>query len=1454
MPSSLRQKNAPTGGDYSTGGQSTLGTSDVPWKDVQTVDLTVKRNVVIEGDLKVVGDATEVTVDKLSVEEPMIKVAKINTGAGTSSADIGLYGVEDTDGTPKYHGFVRDADDATWKLFEGNQEAPADTTVNFSGSGSSDGTLQAKVNLPAAGDLKIAGTVVGADAAELNVLDGAIAGSAVASKALVVDASKDISGIATLTAQTLSAGNITLNGNDISVAGGSPAFSSIDVNGGEIDGTPIGANSASTGAFSTLTASGATTLNSSVTLGLSQTDDINVTGKIASHILVKTDGTYDLGASNARVRHVYSDQITASTINGFSAGGPIDFKNENLTNVDIDSGAIDGTIIGAASAAAANVTNLDVSGTAQVDGDLTLSGGDGALTFDADLSSIKIPDNKPAALVVEQANDAYLTFVTTDTAEKIVTNKTLDASAGITLAAGEIQNADIATNTIALDKLVVADQAKILIGPNGGGSLAQQTIGGDATLAADGTLTIGSDKITYDKMQDVVGNNKLLGAVTAGTVVETEVKTAMISDDQVTYAKIQNVATANRLLGSTTAGGAVSELQVQEAMIADDQVTNDKLANITRGSIKVGGASNAPTDLNAKADGQILVGDGTDINSVAVSGDVTLANDGEIIIGNDKVDNNKLANITIGSVKVGGASNAPTDLDLSAEASILVGQGASTALQARTLSGDVLMSKTGAVTIQSDVVSYDKIQDITTDQRLLGRDSVSDGTVTEVQVQTDMIANDAVTAEKLAHTNVTAASYGSATAIPTFTVDAQGRLTAAQDVSISIPHTQVSDFDDGVQVNRLDQMAAPTAAVSLNSQKITNLATPTANGDAASKSYVDTVAQGLKVHDNVKLATTENGALATAFASGQSIDGVTLATSDRILIKNQTDASENGIYVVAAAGAPSRASDMDAASEFAGSFVFVTHGTDNADCSFVCTVEPDNFSLGTTDVTWAQFASAGQITASTGLSKSGNSLSITPLTASRALVSDGSGNLSASVVTSDEISYLDGVTSAIQTQIDSKQDTLTGAATTIASDNLTVHRALISDSTGKVEVSDITKIELGYLDGANSNIQSQINGKQASSDDLSNLSACQTGASNALSLLTQAEVEILDGATVSTTELNFVKDVSSAIQTQLDAKHPTIDSSARLNANLIASGTVDNTEFGYLNGVSSAIQTQLDNKQGLNANLTALNSCQTGAAAALALLTSSEVEILDGATISTAELNHLGSVSSGIQSQLDGKQASATDLTTLSSCQSGAAAALAALTSAEVEFLDGASLGAAVGEKALVVNSSRNITSINSLTAATLIGTTAVKVDDDNKIEATGTTTDRVVTPKVIAGSGDLLLTATGTSKVTIGTDLNCEGKIIGGDNGIEFQGPMQFDTDEHVITTTSSKTLPDPAAGREMIYINTSNSQITVTVNDSLDQRIFDGSNSNGDTSLTVDARKTLRLIGATTAHWYKV
>jgi len=215
-------------------------------------------------------------------------------------------------------------------------------------------------------------------------------------------------------------------------------------------------------------------------------------------------------------------------------------------------------------------------------------------------------------------------------------------------------------------------------------------------------------------------------------------------------------------------------------------------------------------------------------------------------------------------------------------------------------------------------------------------------------------------------------------AAPTF------RALVAADIP-SIAHTKISDFDTGVRTNRLDQMAAPTGAVSLNSQKITGLADPTADADAANKGYVDGVAQGLDIKDSVVATTTANGTLSTAFANGQSIDGVTLQTGDRILIKNQTTASQNGIYNVNASGAPSRTTDMATGSNAAGAFVFVEQGTINAENGFTCTSDTGSAVVGTNNLTFAQFSGAGQIIAGDGLEKSGNTLS-TDLKANGGLV------------------------------------------------------------------------------------------------------------------------------------------------------------------------------------------------------------------------------------------------------------------------------------------------------------------------------------------------------------------------------------------------------------------------------------------------------------------------------------
>ena len=192
-----------------------------------------------------------------------------------------------------------------------------------------------------------------------------------------------------------------------------------------------------------------------------------------------------------------------------------------------------------------------------------------------------------------------------------------------------------------------------------------------------------------------------------------------------TQSIISTLVDGRILLGDTnnnarevTLTGDVTLDNTGAVTIADDAVTTAKLANITQGSILVGGALNAPSPLDAKTDGQILVGDGTDITSVAVVGDVTLDNTGAVTIADDAVTTAKLANITRGSILVGGALNAPSPLDAKTDGQILVGDG--TDITSVAVVGDVTLDNTGAVTIADDAVTTAKLANITRGSILVG--------------------------------------------------------------------------------------------------------------------------------------------------------------------------------------------------------------------------------------------------------------------------------------------------------------------------------------------------------------------------------------------------------------------------------------------------------------------------------------------------------------------------------------------------------------------------------------------------------------------------------------------------------------------------------------------------------------------------------------------------------------
>ena len=306
------------------------------------------------------------------------------------------------------------------------------------------------------------------------------------------------------------------------------------------------------------------------------------------------------------------------------------------------------------------------------------------------------------------------------------------------------------------------------------------------------------------------------------------------------------------------------------------------------------------------------------------------------------------------------------------------------------------------------------------------------------------------------------------------------------------------------------------------------------------KIYVDSVAQGLKVKDSCKVATTENINLSGTL----NIDGVTIENGDRVLVKNQTNSVDNGIYIVKS-GILSRSSDLASDANAASVFVFIESGTTNQDSGWVCVSDTGTAVVETDQLSFSQFSGAGQITAGTGMKKAGNTLNVvggTGITVNQnniainntVVVTSGNqtidgvktftstivGNINgssasctgnaATATTADALAATLSIdnggtgatklenaktnlgitanTAAITTNADNittKQDTITGGATTIVTSDLAESKALVSDANGKVAVSSVSTTELGYVSGVTSAIQTQLNGMLSKSATLS---------------------------------------------------------------------------------------------------------------------------------------------------------------------------------------------------------------------------------------------------------------------------------------------------------------------------------------------------------------------------------
>lgn len=445
------------------------------------------------------------------------------------------------------------------------------------------------------------------------------------------------------------------------------------------------------------------------------------------------------------------------------------------------------------------------------------------------------------------------------------------------------------------------------------------------------------------------------------------------------FSKLASLTAGNILVGNS------SNVATSVSVTGDIAISNTGVTSIASGAI-------VNADINSSADialsklaageaGQIIIGaTTTGVPTYRTpSGDITLSNTGEFQIASGAIVNadvsasaalalSKLASGSSGQIIVGNSTGVPTY---------------------QTVTGDVTISDSGVTAIASGVIVN---ADIKSDAAI----AYSKLSLTGSIVNADIGASAAIAYSKLSLSGSIVNDDISASAAIALSKLATDPLARANHTGTQTAST-ISDFNTAVQANRLDQLAAPTASVSLNSQKITGLADGTSAGDAVNKGQLDAAQNGLDVKASVRVATTANITIATALNSGDTIDGVTLSNGDRVLVKDQSSKAENGIWVVAAS--PSRATDADGAGELSGgSFTFVEEGDTYGDTAWVVTTN-GSITPGTTAHDWALFSRAGELTAGDGITKTGATIAVDSTVARRNAANQFTNTVSSSHAT-----------------------------------------------------------------------------------------------------------------------------------------------------------------------------------------------------------------------------------------------------------------------------------------------------------------------------------------------------------------------------------------------------------------------------------------------------------------------
>ena len=384
------------------------------------------------------------------------------------------------------------------------------------------------------------------------------------------------------------------------------------------------------------------------------------------------------------------------------------------------------------------------------------------------------------------------------------------------------------------------------------------------------------------------------------------------------------------------------------------------------------------------------------------------------------------------------ASGEGIDTSASSQTLTISGEDATTSNKGiASFSSDNFAVSSGAVTIKdggvanvelaNDSVSYGGVSLDLGQTDSTPAFNLSDATSYPTSALNGTIANSqlasGIDATKIADGSVTSTEFQY---INTLSSNAQtqisGKLTASNDLSdLASASTARSNLGLGTIATQA------SSSVSISGGSITGIGSPSNNSDVAIKSYVDEAVAGLRTRIIAECATTANVNLSNGLEAGDTIDGITLVAGDRVLVKDQSTATENGLYLAVSSGAASRDPEYDTIAELSGGLIVVNQGSSNDNKIFLCTTDSTG-SVGSTNITYTQVtpSNTGTVT-SIGLTQSGSEFTISnsPVTSSGNITLDvnriSATKIGANTNISDtEYGYLNGVSSSIQDQLDAK--------------------------------------------------------------------------------------------------------------------------------------------------------------------------------------------------------------------------------------------------------------------------------------------------------------------------------------------------------------------------------------------------------------------------------------------------